>query len=224
MKSEISSFEKLKYITTFPDDFDASRRYPCIIFLHGAGTRGDDITLLSENCYFEYYSKHRLEAISVAPQCNADSWCDVHEQLCRFAEYVSALPYVDRTKVSLIGASMGGYEAWQLSISRPELFAATVPICGGGAYWNAARLASIPIIAFHGKEDTCVFPEESVKMVNAVNALGGNARLELLDGVGHAAWERAYSSKELFEWMLSQKKSETRASTEEKLSDPVIYG
>ena len=64
---------------------------------------------------------------------------------------------------------MGGYGTWQLAISMPEAFAAIVPICGGGMYWDAGRLKKVPVWAFHGDSDPTVFPEESVKMVNAVN-------------------------------------------------------
>ncbi len=224
MNFSTGSFERLRYLTAVPDGFDVTRRYPCIIFLHGAGTRGDDLGLLRDNCYFERLAEHRADAVSFAPQCNADSWCDVHEQLCRFAEYVSALPFVDGTRVYLMGASMGGYETWQLAISRPELFAAIVPICGGGAYWNAARLASVPVWAVHGEDDSCVFFEESEKMVNAVNAAGGTARLERLFGVGHAAWEYAYASREIFDWMLSQRKASDIRVEGADMHDSAKYG
>lgn len=224
MKSEMSVFESLKYVIAMPDSFDPSRRYSCIIFLHGSGTRGDDTARLLGNCYFEHFARHRLEAITAAPLCSADSWCDVHEQLMRFAEFISESRFVDSERVYLMGTSMGGYETWQLAISRPELFAAAVPICGGGAYWNASRLNSIPIVAYHGSDDDCVFPEESQKMVNAVNAAGGSARLELIGGVGHAVWEYAYSSKKLFEWLLRQKKSSVSEVSSREMSDPVRFG
>ena len=102
---------------------------------------------------------------------------------------------------------MGGYTAWQLAMTMPECFAALVPICGGGMYWNAGRLKNVPVWAFHGIEDTTVLPEESIKMVNAVNKRGGSARLTLLCGVAHNSWLNAYGSREVFDWMLSQKRS-----------------
>ena len=72
---------------------------------------------------------------------------------------------------------MGAYAAWQLAMTKPDMFAALVPVCGGGMYWNAARLKNIPIRAFHGALDTTVLPEESVHMVAAVNNSGGKAEL-----------------------------------------------
>ena len=75
-----------------------------------------------------------------------------------------------------MGASMGGYGTWQLAMSMPKFFAAIVPICGGGMYWNAGRLINTPIWAFHGAKDPTVLCVESEKMVNHVNALGGKAK------------------------------------------------
>lgn len=83
--------------------------------------------------------------------------------------------YVDKKRVYLIGASMGAYATWQMAMTRPDIFSAIVPICGGGMCWNAARLKEMGVWAFHGVLDNIVLPEESIKMVNAVNKNGGNA-------------------------------------------------
>jgi hypothetical protein len=74
---------------------------------------------------------------------------------------------------------MGGYGTWHIAMSLPNYFAAIVPICGGGMYWNAARLVNVPAWAFHGEADSAVYCEESKKMVDAVNAKGGNAKLTI---------------------------------------------
>ena len=101
---------------------------------------------------------------------------------------------------------MGGYAVWQLAMSRPQLYAAIVPICGGGMYWNAAKLKTLPVWAFHGSIDDVVYLEESQKMVNAVNRAGGNAKLTICDNVCHNSWLNAYNSKELFDWLFTQTK------------------
>lgn len=108
-----------------------------------------------------------------------------------------------------MGASMGGYAAWQLAMSMPDLFAAIVPICGGGMYWNAARLVNVPVWAFHGKRDPVVFVEESEKMVTAVNRCGGNARLTVYPEKEHDSWTDTYQNWEVFEWMLSKENTNT---------------
>lgn len=86
------------------------------------------------------------------------------------------------------------------------MFAALVPVCGGGMYWNAARLKDIPIRAFHGALDTTVLPEESVHMVAAVNNNGGKAELTVYPDMAHNSWERAFADDEMWKWMFSQKR------------------
>ncbi len=121
----------------------------------------------------------------VAPQCNKNTWFDLMDSLKKLVYLLADDETVDEKRIYLMGLSMGGYGTWQLAMSIPEMFAAIVPICGGGMYWNAGRLANVPVWAFHGKLDTTVFVEESEKMVNAVNAKGGNAKLTIYPELKH---------------------------------------
>ena len=224
MKTEIKRYKKLQYAAAVPDSFDPARKYPTIIFLHGSGTRGTDPNVLLGNAYFEHTAKLGYDAVTFAPQCHSDSWFDLHEQLMDFAEYVSSCDFVDENKVYLMGPSMGGYATWQLAISRPDLFAAIVPICGGGAYCNAHRLCGMGVWAVHGDLDDAIFCEESVKMVNAIREAGGKAELTILEGVGHNAWDYVYSSREIHDWLFSQSRGSETKPIEDKYLDPVIYG
>lgn len=191
------------YLMETPEGFDIDEKYPAIILLHGAGSRGNDISVLESNAYFDGTGRSGMPFITFAPQCSAETWFDVFEQLGDFVEYCISQPYVDRDRVYLMGASMGGYASWQMLISHPEWFAAAVPICGGGMYWNAGRLKNVGIWAFHGVDDNVVLARESEIMVEKINACGGNARLTLLEDTGHDSWLAAYNSKEVFEWLLS---------------------
>ena len=118
---------------------------------------------------------------------------------------------------------MGGYACWQMSTSMPEMFAAAIPICGGGIYAFASRMKNLPIWAFHGALDTTVFPEESIKMVNAINAKGGNATLTIYDDVQHASWIPAYNDPETFRWLFSHKKNDG-ALDKDQYTNSEIYG
>lgn len=204
MKNETIKYKKMSYILSKPDGFSESEKYPTIIFLHGAGTRGEDIEILKNNPYFKVMNKKGRNIITFAPQCYANSWFEIFEQLMEFVDFVIEHNFVNKEKVYLMGTSMGGYGAWQLAMSIPEKFAAVVPICGGGMYWNAARLSGLKIWAFHGDLDNVVAMEESKKMVDAVNKNGGDAKLTICEGVWHDSWMNAYESDELFEWLLSQ--------------------
>ena len=166
---EVKRYDRLDYAIRYPKHFDATKKYPLVIYLHGAGGRGRDITVIENHSFFNDSEAYLEEAVTVVPQCYADAWFDIFEQLQAFVEGMISMDCIDASRVYLMGASMGGYTTWQLAMSRPELFAAIVPICGGGMYWNAARLKNMAVWAFHGDADKTVFVEESIKMVEAIN-------------------------------------------------------
>ncbi len=206
---EIKSFEKLSCVIRYPKEYCPGGRYPILLFLHGSGTRGIEIEKLLENPFFKTTNGKDLPFITIAPQCYADTWFDVFESLCALAKHIYSSDFTDQKRVYAIGASMGGYGVWQLAMSCPELFAAIVPICGGGMSWNAGRLKNVPAWAFHGKNDPTVSPEESRNMVEAVNKKGGNAKLTLYENCGHDAWSQTYSNNAVYAWLLSFSKQET---------------
>lgn len=199
-------YKNLNYVIRYPEDFSLDKKYPLVIYIHGAGARGWDVSLLCSHPFFQLTKDLQLNAICVAPQCCSDSWFDVFEQLQDFVQYVIEAEYVDKSSVYLIGSSMGGYTTWQLAMSHPEWFAAIIPICGGGMYWNAGRLTNMGVWAFHGSDDATVLCEESKKMVQMINQKGGNAKLTIYEGVGHDAWTPTIQNKEVWKWLFEQRK------------------
>ena len=195
---------ELNYLQFEPTNFSEDKKYPIIIHFHGAGSRGNDVTIL-ENQSITCYAKgeENFPFVMFLPQCSANCWFDVFEQLKAFVETIIELPYVDKDKVFLSGVSMGGYASWQMLMSKPDIFRKAVICCGGGMYWNAGRIKT-PVWAFHGTEDPTVFFEESQKMVNAVNRNGGNAKLTVYEGVGYNCWEKAYRNPEIYKWLLDE--------------------
>ena len=198
-------FGNLEYILRKPKGFVAEKQYPLVIYLHGAGGRGRNLDVIYAHPFFKETEPWLTDAISVAPQCYEDSWFSIFEQLQAFVGSVMQWDCVDKSRVYVVGASMGGYTTWQLAMSRPEWFAAILPICGGGMYWNAGRLIHMGVWAFHGKEDKIVFPEESQKMVDAVNAKGGKAKLTLYENTPHDALTKTFQDKAVWEWLLSHR-------------------
>ena len=215
---EILRHNELDYIIRYPGDFSADKKYPLVIFLHGAGTRGRNIDILCNNSFFNESSRFLADAITAAPQCYAETWFDIFEQLQNFIEAMIAPEYVDKGRVYLIGNSMGGYGTWQMAMSRPELLAAIVPICGGGMYWDAYRLKDMAVWAFHGNADRVVAWEESKKMVDAVLHHGGNAKLTIFEGMGHDYWTATYRTEEMWTWLLGQTNSRFTAETDVTVS------
>lgn len=200
---EIRRFKQLDYVVRMPKAYEEGKEYPLVIYLHGAGGRGRDTGLIFTHPFFTDTAPWLEGAVSIAPQCYADSWFDIFEQLQEFIDYARSWSCVDITRVYVVGASMGGYATWQIAMTRPEWFAAIIPICGGGMYWNCHRLKYMGVWAFHGSADPAVFIEESKKMVDSVNANGGTAKLTIYEGGGHNAWSETFQTEAVWKWLLT---------------------
>ena len=221
---EIKRYKELDYILREPSQTNNDgEKYPLVIYLHGAGGRGRDLSLLTNHSFLYHSEKHLTGAFSVMPQCYADSWFDIFEQLQDFIEFIISDDRIDATRVYLVGASMGGYGTWQMAMSRPELFAAIVPICGGGMYWNSGRLLNMGVWAFHGDSDPTVSCEESKKMVDGIKIRGGKrARLTIFENTPHNAWTPTFQSEEMWKWLLEQRNLYTETKNEH--NDVEKYG
>ena len=224
MEAEILQLDGIQYLKAYPKNYENGKKYPVIVFLHGAGTRGADIEAVRSNPYFTITETHEdFPFITIAPYCHEDTWYDKLEFLKKLVYDVAQSDFADSERIYLMGNSMGGYGTWQLAMSIPEMFAAIVPICGGGMYWNAPMLVNVPVWAFHGGKDGVVYTEESQKMVDAVNNAGGKAKLTIYPDNYHDAWTDTYKNPEVFEWLLSYK-NENIAEIVDKYKDQKIYG
>ena len=208
-KWESDKYFNFGYVKYLPKDLDSSKKYPLVIFLHGAGERGDDLDLAMRHGYMKYVREEGREYpfIFVAPQCpNGKYWGCYTESLLAFIdEMIETLP-VDEGRVYLTGLSMGGTGTWMTAMAAPDKFAAIAPICGSGIVWNGGAIKNIPIFVYHGDCDEIVPITESIGMLRAVNKNGGKAQLKICYGVGHNAWDHAYTDDALLEWLLSQHK------------------
>ena len=211
---EILKYKEIDYVIRYPEGFDESKRYPLVIYLHGAGGRGRDINVIYSHPFFEETVDFLKETVSIAPQCYSDSWFNIFEQLQDFIEFAIGLDFIDKARIYMLGASMGGYGTWQMAQCRPEIFAAIAPICGGGMYWNTGRLKDMGVWAFHGADDTTVLCEESVKMVEGINKRGGNAKLTIYENTAHNSWIPTFRNAEMWDWMLSQRSAYIGSSSE----------
>jgi len=215
---------KTKYIVSKPESFDDNYKYPTVIFMHGAGTRGDNVENICLNPFFCERNILLDQAVVYAPLCNHDSWFDMFESIREFAHFVYQQKNTDKTRLYLVGASMGGYAVWQMMMSDPQLYAGAIPICGGGMYWNSARLKDIKIWAFHGKKDPVVLCEESIKMVDCINRNGGNAKVSVLDEYEHDVWMFVYQNPEPFQWLLGCRKEREIIQTSNQFNSADLYG
>ena len=202
-------------------------RYPLVLFLHGAGERGNDN--LKQLKYLPTWLadpalRQRHPCFVLAPQCRMDerwvdvSWADATSTpqpttptidlaaATKALEETLVREAIDPARIYLTGLSMGGYGTWDLAARMPDRFAAILPVCGGGDDRVADSIAALPIWCFHGDADTTVPVDRSRTMIAAVKAAGGRPIYSELPGVGHDSWTPAYQDRFVLDWLFSQRK------------------
>ena len=202
-----------KYLLFLPDGYGKKRQqWPLIMFLHGAGERGDDLEKVKKHGPPKIVENRKdFPFIVVSPQCPEDDWwTDKVEVLINLLDDIVARYKVDTERIYLTGLSMGGYGTWSLASVYPERFAAIAPICGGGKRFMAFRLKDIPIWVFHGGKDKVVPLKESEEMVNAIRNRGGNVKLTIYPDAGHDSWTETYNNQKLYDWFLEHRKSQKK--------------
>ena len=205
-EKEVTVVAKLDYLIYVPKDYEPSQKWPLVMFLHGAGERGDDLNAIKRHGLPMLAEQRDFPFIIVSPQCSRRNFWASPSQLQvlnGLLDDVMATYSVDDDRVYLTGLSMGGMGAWAWAAANPERFAAVVPICGRGNPETGVKLKDMPIWAFHGDADYTVPVKGSQEMVEAVNNAGGNAKLTIYPGVGHESWIQTYENPEVYEWMLS---------------------
>lgn len=206
---------RLRYLLYLPDNYEmlAGTRWPLVLFLHGMGERGNDLNLLKKyGPPRQVEEGERFPFILVSPQCpDNTAWSAKQEDLIALLDEITQTYSVDTNRVYATGVSMGGYGTWALVAAYPERFAAAVPICGGGDPSTIANMRDVPVWAFHGAKDTVVPLRASQTMINALEQVGGKAKLTIYPEAGHDSWTPAYADPQLYSWLLEHSKvAETR--------------
>jgi predicted peptidase len=213
---------ELKYLVYLPADYDAKsdRRWPLMLFLHGAGERGTNVQRVASHGPLSLVKRGtNFPFIIVAPLCPEGQMWE-NEPLLKLLDHVTKKFAVDQSRVYLTGLSMGGFGTWKLALACPEKFAAIVPICGGasmievllGTRDNRNALKGLPIWAFHGAKDNVVPTEESERVVAALKKQGvREVKLTVYPKAGHDSWKPAYDDPALYEWLLQHERRTVRA-------------
>ena len=194
----------LSYLIARPSSGPPSRGWPLVLFLHGVGERGDDLTLVARYALPRLIEQGRdFPFVVVSPQCPAGQrWTDRLADLGRLLDELQRRLSIDRDRVSVTGLSMGGEGAWALAAAYPGRFAAVAPVCGRADPTQAPRLRGVAVWAFHGQRDETVPATHTIDMVAAIEASGGRARATIYPELGHDCWDAAYATGELYEWLL----------------------
>jgi predicted peptidase len=215
--------ESLSYLLYLPKNYSAEGngnsqdRRPLMLFLHGRGESEGPLATVKK-WGPPNFIEHGFDfpCIIASPQCPPapKSWTSPQEQtlLLALLQHLTNAFKVDTDRIYLTGLSMGGYGTWRLAAEHADLFAAAVPICGGGDSRDADKLKYLPIWAWHGAADHTVPAQRSIDMVEAIKKAGSTTiRLTTLEGIGHVSWQAAYASPDVWQWLDGQSASKNRA-------------
>jgi predicted peptidase len=219
--------DSLLYRQLFPDA-DPMRKYPLVIFLHGSGERGNDNEAQLKWGVANFATDENMvlhPALVIAPQCPSGmSWSNFSRTqnstdmkllpaptkpmtlLMELVQKLIKTMPVDTNRIYITGLSMGGFGTYDAIERYPQLFAAAVPVCGGGDTSRAALIAHLPIWIFHGSEDPAVAPAFSHEMLKALTGAGAKPGFTQYPETGHFSWLAAYKDAHMFEWLFRQHK------------------
>lgn len=227
--------DTLNYRILYPQDFDRNTKYPLVLFLHGAGERGDnnESQLINGGKIFLENQK-KFPAVVIFPQApKEDYWAKVdvrrdtipyqfnfknEEEPTKALHLVMALlnsitseNYIDKDKIYVGGLSMGGMGTFEIISRQPETFAGAFAICGGADPAIAEKYPpGFNIWIFHGEKDDVVLPEYSKAMAREINSRGGNAKLSLYPNDNHNSWDSAFAEPYLLPWLFSLERMEEK--------------
>jgi predicted peptidase len=217
------------YRMSVPQFPEPGKAYPLLLFLHGSGECGtDNLQQIKAGlpALMATVLKRPEPLIVVATQCQSgNGWVKqlafqenyamskepsaslaLALEVCR---HVVATRPVDTNRLYITGLSLGGFGTWDAIQREPALFAAAIPVCGGGDIRRVQGLRRMPIWVFHGTEDKNVPAACSRRMVQALK-LAGNRKVRYTeyDKAAHNVWDSTYSNPEVIDWLLQQRRSE----------------
>jgi predicted esterase len=203
----------------------AGEQYPLVIFLHGPGERGVDNEAQLKNGVFGFIEgnrSRRFPCYILAPQCPPDSdWVDrdrsngtfsgkltepMRDLIAMIDQMLAANPSIDRRRVYLTGLSMGGFGTFDLLARRPELFAAALPLSGGGDLGAVSKYKDVPLWIFHGTNDFSVPVDFSRNLVKALQQAGAKPKYTEYNTLGHLMGQETYYDDDVIEWLFMQRK------------------
>ena len=212
--------ETMPYRLFVPHPYNKRRKYPLVLWLHGGAGRGNDNVkqvsggnTIGSHVWTRPENQSTNPCFVVAPQCpDNESWASLDtarptpqlQIALEILQHLQRTESIDSQRLYVAGQSLGGFGTWSAISHHPKIFAAAVPICGGGNESEASNLTRMPIWAFHGEADEAVSVERSRRMIAAVKAAGGMPKYTEYQGAGHVIWERVFNEPELLPWVFAQ--------------------
>ncbi|MET0656833.1 MAG: dienelactone hydrolase family protein [Steroidobacteraceae bacterium] len=187
---------------------------PVILYLHGSGGAGtDNLKQISggnargTHVWIESEAQQRHPAFVLAPQIpEGTAWSSYTAALLGLLDEIRAEFSIDSHRIYVVGQSLGGHGVWSLIATQPDLFAAAIPVCGGGEVKRILSARNVAVWAFHGAKDATVPVSRSREMVAALRTVNSSVRYTEYPDVGHDVWTRAFAEPELAEWLFAQRR------------------
>lgn len=218
----------LKVETQSPKPATGSEKYPLVVFLHGSGERGIQNHEQMRNgvhAFVEKWVREKHPHYLLVPQCppeqrwggSSKDWQSLYQPeptvpgrmvLELVEKMLREHPEIDPKRVYITGLSMGGFGTFDLLMRRPDLFAAGLPLCGGGDPRYAEKIKNIPLWVLHGGLDEVVLPRCSRQIVEALEKSGGKVQYTEYSTLKHNIWDMTYYNPAVMEWLFAQRKSE----------------
>jgi pimeloyl-ACP methyl ester carboxylesterase len=210
--------DTMRYRIMIPLDFDSTKQYPLVVCLHGSSGCGtDNIKQVAASLPAHLLSKNenrtKYPAFLFVPQCPPyTAWGglpDVASVDSLVFETISALEKefaIDKKRRYVAGNSLGGYGTWYFICTRPEMFAAAIPVSGGGNPELAQSVVGLPVWAFHGAKDRMVPVSGSREIIQAIQNAGGNPRYTEYPDAAHNIWYQVSETPDLLDWLFAQRR------------------
>lgn len=216
--------DTMQYRLFVPPGYDAAKKYPIVLWLHGANGRGSDNLLqisdgnfLGTHVWTTAENQAKYHSFVVAPQVeNTKTWSRPHvntapvslRMALEILDSVEKEYSIDRNREYVAGQSMGGEGVWVALATARGRFAAAVALCGYGFDDEVATDAKVPVWIFQGDADPIVAVERAREWVAGLRRAGGEPKYTEVPGVGHAVWEKAFADPGLVPWLMSQHRTE----------------
>ena len=194
-----------------------------VVYLHGKHGSGNDNIRQMDNqgiyAIYDYFADNKISAIVLVPQCSEEyNWSGRRGRQkgigsTGYNKYVKELidkcvlsMGIDTTRIYVLGPSMGGGGVWNMLDCYPGFFAGALSASGSSTGCKIENLAQTPVISTLGTEETQATVESFQKTVNDINAKGGNAKFEALEGLTHPQACAAAFSPDRLKWVFSNQK------------------
>jgi predicted peptidase len=214
-----ASGETMQYRLFVPTGYDASQKYPIVLWLHGAAGRGsDNLSQLrggnfsGTHIWTKPENQQKYHAFVLAPQVDVTKgWARPHTNTPPVAirlaleilDTVEKKYSIDRAHEYVAGQSMGGEGVWAALSAAPQRFAAAIALCGYGDAYMLPRVAKIPVWIFQGEEDPIVSVARTREWVKQLRQAGGTPRYTEYPSIGHNVWDVAFTEPDLVDWLFS---------------------